>query len=169
MKTCCVTGHRPNGFPWNYYNKMLKQNTLYINSLKNTVLTLIKSGYINFICGGAIGVDLDFAKTIVQLRNTLYPFISLEIAVPCPEQDYKWSDDDKSIYRLLLSAANRITTVSDKYTSTCMQKRNEYMVNNSDIVLAVYNGKNKGGTYNTLNYAKKNNKKFIIINLNDFI
>jgi uncharacterized phage-like protein YoqJ len=44
-----------------------------------------------------------------------------------------------------------------------MQKRNEYMVDNSDIVIAVWDG-SKGGTYNCVKYAEKLGKKIIVIN-----
>ena len=49
-----------------------------------------------------------------------------------------------------------------------MQKRNEYMVTHSDFVLIVWNGKEKGGTYNTLKYTQKKKKNYDIIGLNEF-
>ncbi len=39
------------------------------------------------------------------------------------------------------------------------------MVDNSDLVLAFWNGENKGGTHNTICYAKKTNKQIEITNL----
>jgi len=44
-----------------------------------------------------------------------------------------------------------------------MQKRNEYMVDNADIVIAVWDG-TKGGTCNCVRYAKKLGKDIVIIN-----
>ena len=44
-----------------------------------------------------------------------------------------------------------------------MQKRNEYMVDNSDYVIAVWNGK-PSGTGNTVKYAKKKNKVALLVN-----
>ena len=38
-----------------------------------------------------------------------------------------------------------------------MMKRNKYMVDKSDIVVAVWNG-SKGGTANTVKYAKQSGK-----------
>ncbi|PAD70641.1 hypothetical protein CHH83_02225 [Bacillus sp. 7586-K] len=38
-----------------------------------------------------------------------------------------------------------------------MQKRNEWMVDNSDYVIAVWDG-TKGGTGNCVKYAQKQNK-----------
>lgn len=44
-----------------------------------------------------------------------------------------------------------------------MQKRNEYMVDNSDYVIAVWKGK-PSGTCNTVKYAMKNNKVVLLVN-----
>ena len=49
-----------------------------------------------------------------------------------------------------------------------MHKRNEYMVDNSDLVLAFWNGEESGGTYYTLSYAKKKNKRVFYCMLKDF-
>ena len=43
-----------------------------------------------------------------------------------------------------------------------MQKRNEYMVDNSDYVIAVWNGK-PSGTENTVKYANKKNKVVLLV------
>ena len=42
-----------------------------------------------------------------------------------------------------------------------------YMVDNSDLVLAFWNGKESGGTYYTLSYAKKKDKHVFCCMLND--
>ena len=43
-----------------------------------------------------------------------------------------------------------------------MQKRNKYMVDNSQIVIAVWNGK-PSGTANTVKYAREQGKTVIVI------
>lgn len=48
-----------------------------------------------------------------------------------------------------------------------MEKRNNYMVNKSDVVIAVWNG-TASGTYNTIKLCKKNGKKLKVIKLNCF-
>ncbi len=55
--------------------------------------------------------------------------------------------------------------MSENYTSDCMLKRNRYMVDNSDIVIAVWDGRSGSGTGATVNYAKKQGKKVIIIEI----
>ena len=46
-----------------------------------------------------------------------------------------------------------------------MQKRNEYMVDNSEKVYAFWNGEEKGGTWNTIQYARSKGKEIEIIDL----
>ena len=63
---CCVTGHRPKGFPFpcDLENPYF---LIYLEVLKDTVVELIYEGYEHFISGMANGVDLDFASTVSTL------------------------------------------------------------------------------------------------------
>ena len=168
-KTCCVTGHRPSGFPWNYNDKNCAEHKEYLQTMLSLLDSLIREeGYDFFICGGAIGVDTDFAETVLSLKEK-YPHIKLEIAVPCENQDLKWSDADKLKYRDILKKADIVTVLSKQYTRFCMQKRNQYMVDKSDFAVAFWNGKNKrGGTYNTIRYIERKHKDYELVDLDDF-
>lgn len=170
LKVCCVTGHRPQGFPWDYYDTESASYQEYIESMACYVGEVIRKQEVNyFIAGGAIGVDSDFAEIVLGLRDSFYDHIKLEIAVPCPNQDKYWSDTDKETYARILERADKVTYVSDKYTNFCMQKRNQYMVDHSDIVFAFWNeNKTSGGTYNTIQYAKKKNKQLELFVLNNY-
>ena len=53
-----------------------------------------------------------------------------------------------------------------EYYPAKMEKRNEYMVDHSDIVIAVWDG-SKSGTENCIKYAQKLNKRIIRINPNN--
>lgn len=167
MKTLCVTGHRPKGFPWDHNSKYEIEHLVYLQKLRETILIFALGGYSHFISGGAIGADLDFAKIVLDIRKDLS--VILEIAVPCPNQDLKWNKEDKILYDSIIKKADKVTLVSNSYTSFCMQKRNEYMVNNSDIILAVWNGAESGGTYNTIKYAQKVKKPIKFILLQDIV
>lgn len=170
LKVCCVTGHRPQGFPWDYYDTESISYQEYIESMACFVGEAIRKQKVNyFIAGGAIGADSDFAEIVLGLRDSFYDHIKLEIAVPCPNQDKYWSDKEKQAYAKLLKRADKVTYVSDKYTNFCMQKRNQYMVDHSDIVFAFWNeNKKSGGTYNTIQYAKQKNKQLELFVLNNY-
>ena len=158
-KICCCTGHRPQKFPWNYGEG--KEHKKYLAEMTRQIEKLIDSGYTYFISGGAIGVDMDFADAVLQVKKQ-YKDIMLEIAVPCRNQDLKWSKDDKKRYEKILSNADFVNVLSESYTSFCMQKRNEYMVDKSNLVLAFWNGEEIGGTWNTINYAERKGKQLLI-------
>ena len=162
MQTCC-TGHRPKGFPYRY-GVDTKKHSAYLQALKEkTEIAITEYGITNFISGMARGVDLDFAETVLKLRNK-YP-ITLECAIPCPNQTLNWNDTDKLRYESILNSADSVSLISDKYTSECMLKRNRYMVDKSELVIAVFNGTQKGGTWYTINYARKTDTAIKIIDL----
>lgn len=50
---------------------------------------------------------------------------------------------------------NLVKTLSMEYSETAYQERNQWMVDHSSKVIAVYDGK-AGGTRNTISYARKN-------------
>ena len=167
IKTCCVTGHRYKGFPWDY-NADKARTTAYLTRMYDIIENVItKGGFSRFISGGALGVDMDFAEAVLYFRDKKHYDISLEIAIPCPNQDLKWSTQDKDRYKTILDSADVKTLVNEHYTSFCMHKRNEYMVDNSDLVLAFWNGEDSGGTFYTLSYAQKKGKRVFCCMLND--
>ena len=163
MKTCCCTGHRPRGFPFKY-GIDTKKHKAYLHALSQKIeLAIAEYGITSFISGMALGVDLDFAETVLKLRNK-YP-ISLECALPCPNQTLKWWNTDKLRYESIINSADKINIVSDRYTRECMLKRNRYMVDKSELLIAVFNGIEQGGTWYTISYASKTDTAIELINL----
>ncbi len=126
-------------------------------------LAITEYGITNFISGMALGADMDFAEIVLKLRKK-YP-ITLECAIPCPNQTLKWNDKDKLRHENILKRADEIKLISERYTPECMLKRNRYMADKCELVIAVFNGIEKGGTWYTINYAKKANKHIEIIEL----
>ncbi len=162
-QTCCCTGHRPKGFPFKYGIDGQKHN-IYLKMLEQKIeLAINEYGITNFISGMALGVDMDFAETVLKLRNK-YP-VKLECAIPCPDQTLKWNDKDKLRYDGILKRADEINIISERYTPDCMLKRNRYMVDKSELIIAVFNGIQKGGTWYTIKYAKSKNKIIELIDL----
>lgn len=172
MKTCCVTGHRPKGFPFNYEAKDSIEMALYQEALAHKIKKLMRRGYASFITGMAKGVDLDFAWHVLRFRETIFRDIldiTLEAAIPYPSQSKSWQEPYIDDYEYILKYCDTRTIVSPAYRAGCEQRRNEYMVDKSDLVLAVWNGVRQGGTWNTIRYAQKVGKTIEIIYLHDII
>ena len=162
-KSCCCTGHRPGSFPFKY-GVDKRKHKIYLQALSQKIEFAITGyGITHFITGMAIGVDLDFAEIVLKLRNK-FP-ISLECAIPCPNQTLKWKDNDKLRYESILNIADKINIIGNRYTTDCMLKRNRYIVDKSELVIAVFNGIEKGGTWYTINYAKKTSTAIELIDL----
>ena len=62
--------------------------------------------------------------------------------------------------------ADIVKEIIDHYFAGCYQMRNEWMVDRSNLVIAVFNGQ-KGGTKNTVDYAKR--KSIKVVNVLDSI
>ena len=85
--TCCFTGHRPGKLPWGF-NEADPRCTALKRKIADAVDSAYQSGYRHFICGMAQGCDFYFAETVLALRARCGG-VTLEAAVPCPEQDRK--------------------------------------------------------------------------------
>ena len=57
-----------------------------------------------------------------------YPEVTVEAAIPCPTQADAWPEAERDRYRELVARCDMETMVSDTYSSTCMQRRDRYMV-----------------------------------------
>lgn len=150
--TCAFTGHRPLALPWG--NSETDPRCLEAKEKLNEAVTrAYEEGYRHFICGMAQGSDLYFGEAVVRLR-LIYPDVTLEAAVPFPEQCKRWPATDQERYWDLLDRCDMETLIQQSYTPTCMHRRNRYMVDHSSRLIAFYNGLGRrGGTLSTLNYA----------------
>ena len=116
----------------------------------------------HFITGMALGVDMYAAEIVLDLKSK-YPHITLESAIPCETQAIKWSVASRERYYNIAAKCDKETMLQREYTPDCMDKRNRYMVDHADYILAVWNGC-PSGTGNTVRYAHKKGKSIIVIN-----
>ena len=151
-----ITGHRPNklGNDYDLKSNLIKQ----IANKIHDILTQKRATIC--ITGMALGIDTLFAKIALQRG---IPYIA---AVPCINQDKLWVKSSKELYKTLLDNAQEVVYTSSyekEYTPWCMQIRNEWMVDNCDVLIAVWDG-TSGGTANCVKYAKSKDKEIIYIN-----
>lgn len=159
-KTVCFTGHRPEKLPFGgsdeaYVVRVLK-STLY-----KAVLDSIDEGYDCFITGLARGIDLWAGEIILDLKAEGRP-INLIAAAPFKGHGSSFHGAEKFSLGNILLNADKIVYVSQNYFKGCMQRRNEFMVNNSGKLIAVISDY-KSGTGSTIRYAEKRGLKMRII------
>ena len=164
--TVCFTGHRPQKLPCGF-NEDHPVSLRIKSQLRRLIVGIIeKKNATKFISGMAIGVDQWAAEIVLELKEE-YPNITLEAAVPCKNQTASWNVKNKERYERLLSHCDIVTMLQEQYTADCMQKRNEYMVQKADYIIAVWNGK-ASGTGNTIKYAVRQCKPVYYVDINDF-
>ncbi len=151
----CITGHRPNklyGYDLgNYRWQLLK------NKIENQ---LVQHKCKRFRCGMALGVDTIAAMACIDLKESGFD-IELIACIPFLGQESVWPAESRyQYYSLLDKCDDKVIVCKGGYASYKMQERNRYMVDNSDLVLAVWNGSN-GGTANCIRYAEEKNKEII--------
>lgn len=157
------TGHRPNklgGFSTSVHDRLV--------DLAIKVLPLYNTTQV--ISGMALGWDIALAKAAIKLG------IPLVAAVPFKEQYKAWKNKrDIDTYFDVLEESTVVYVdrlwdtkyivpgiSPDVYDVLKMQRRNEYMVDEAEAVLALWDG-SRGGTGNCVNYAES--KKRRVINL----
>ena len=159
--SCCFSGHRPQKLPWGF-NEDDERCVKMRNSAKVEIESAIKRGYNTFYCGMALGFDMMCAEIVLELKKK-YSYIKLIGAIPFKNQTERWVNKVQiDRYMKILKQLDESRCVYDKYQEGCMQERNKFMINNSTLVIALFNGRN-GGTKFTLDYARELDKEIIII------
>lgn len=158
-----ISGHRPNKLGGDYdLNSPLVVNisTKIVDILEEHRKILLLKGkgeIIEGITGMALGIDQLYAVLCTALS---IPFIA---AIPFPSQPMMWPIKSRNIYYGLLAKAKEKVYVSDDpFHPAKMQKRNEWMVDNCDLLIAVWD-KSPGGTANCVKYAF-DKKEIVYIN-----
>ena len=153
QRCCCFTGHRE--------DKLQRQQKEVLEDLKREITQAVEDGFTTFITGMAYGVDIWAGELILELRKK-HRDIHLIAAVPFEGFDSHWNESWRKRYRRLLKKADEVNYICGGYASFAYQRRNEWMVDRSSRVIAVYNGE-PSGTRNTINYAKKVDVPVVLI------
>lgn len=143
-------------------NKAFFTGHRHIDYLRKEINQLIdyacQLGINQFYCGMALGSDQIAAELLIgrKLRWTA--------VIPCADQDEKWTKKQRSHYRKLLDQAPKQIVLYPEYSPGCMQARNLWMIKHSDLCLAIWDGRQTGGTAMTVNAAIDRNLPIIHLN-----
>lgn len=139
----CGTGHRPDklgGYDAGVRGKLYDVAHNYL-AMEHRISEVVS--------GMALGFDQALARVAIDLG------IPVVAAIPFQGQERKWPADAQAYYRKLLERCKFAKLVCEgDYAPQKMQARNEWMVDYSHRVVALWNGDPTGGTYNCVQYAK---------------
>ena len=157
-----ITGHRPSeltvrglaAYPKPHqpdggyaYSRLV---TLFVKAFQLTKPSTVISGM-------ALGADQAAATAAIMLG------IPVIAALPMLGQENRWPVSSKNLYyNLLRQFAETVVVSEGAYTAHKMNIRNEWMVDNSDYTIALYNThKTQGGTFNCISYVEAQNKFYL--------
>lgn len=157
-KTCAFTGYRPSKMPWGY-DETDARCVEFRFRLREALEYLIGQGYTDFLSGGALGFDQMAAEIVLSLREK-YPWVRLVMVIPFDGQADKWSREQRGRWLEIIEASDRVIRISHEYDKGVFFKRNHYLVENADLLLAAFDGQ-PGGTAGTVAYAKRHGVRVV--------
>lgn len=142
-----ITGHRP-------------ERISDVNLVRNAMRTFFRENKPEIVIQGmAAGVDL-WSAAAASLENI--PYIAAKpFAGHAPRKDWKVAYD----WVWEHAHEQKIVDTAMSYPGSYVyQKRNIWMIDNANAVLAIWDGGHSGGTYNAISYAIKRELPIYIIN-----
>lgn len=169
MASIALTGHRPtklDGYDGStpYYRRL--QNELLRIALRT--LHGMSAGMLELHSGMALGADTVWAEAIIALKQVYLRRVRFVAHVPMPQQPDRWPAPAQVHYRELLAQADEVCTYGTEYTSQVMQARNVGMIDAAEMLIAVYDGSERGGTANAVRYAREIAKPVIYLHPDRF-
>lgn len=140
------TGHRPHklgGYGLDVYQNLVSFATRSLYEYHRYVTPVDR-----VLSGMALGWDQALCQACITLD------IPYTACVPFEDFDCRWPQKLRVYYNHLLDKANAVVVVSQVPALYSFQKRNEYMVDNCDAVLALWDG-SEGGTKDCIDYCNK--------------
>jgi uncharacterized phage-like protein YoqJ len=105
------------------------------------------------ITGGALGWDQAVAQACFTLG------VDYDMYIPLATQADQWPEEAQERWHALMRGARKVVVTGDPpYTPRLLQIRNERMVDECKVVLALWNGLPAGGTWNCVRYALMSQK-----------
>lgn len=157
------TGHRklegqyPPSPKWETVSQVVRELALSFVATNHTT---------HFASGGALGFDQVAASAIIRLKEQGFP-VTLTFALPFPGFETRWPDHSQATLKNLCQRADKVVYVDNdpRYFPWKMNRRNEYMVDRAQTVIALmYPDVKRGGTLNAVKYAEKKGKDTMVIN-----
>ncbi len=146
-KTCCGFGHR------DVFQNIEETLDLFIEKA-------ISKGCTLFYTGAMGDFDSIFSSAVRKAKHK-HPRLDIKLICVKPYLT-KELNDNKEYYYAMYDDIIIPTELADVHFKSIITKRNEWIIDNSDIVI-IYTVRDYGGAYNSLKYAKRRSKTIYTI------
>ena len=146
-KVCGVTGHRE--IPAEYMEQAEQ-------GLRCEIEKAIADGYTYFI-SALLTVQISYLPGLFWKRPKIIRRCAWRRRFLTATAISGWWRDERT--RAMLEACAKVEVISEEWASNVYMKRNRYMVGQADGVIAVYDGRENGGTVSTIRMVHAQRKE----------
>lgn len=164
-KACAIIGDKPTRFKFGY-----KEDYSLCKKIKRVMLEQIKmlynEGVTHFYVGGSLGAEMWAGEMILRLKEQPgYEEIELNVILPYEGHDSAWDERNRKRLQFLIRHSRESFVIGDRNCRESFTKRNYYMADHSEWVLAVCDNNISipSGTGEMIHYAKRMKKRIISI------
>ena len=149
-----VTGHRP--------QSLTPEQASWATAELERLAVKVRDGHGTqvAISGAALGADTWWARAGVRAGLDLWAYI------PFLAQPAKWEQADRKRWSALLSISKRTLVLGADYDVRLLHARNEFMIRDADMVIAVTDpAKTTGGTVSAMKKARAAGKTLVVVDV----
>jgi uncharacterized phage-like protein YoqJ len=146
--TACFTGHRSYDGSHN-------------RELERAIRGLYAQGYRNFLCGMAVGFDIEAAEVAISLKEELKG-LRIVAVVPFEGMQQRFTHALRARFDKVIAESDEVVTLAPRYSVEVYAVRNNFLVDNSSVTIAYFDG-SKGGTAYTVRRTTKQLHRLINI------
>ncbi len=147
MRSACFSGHRMDKLPVGIARRAV------LSMLQEEICRAVSIGITTFYCGTADGIDL-FAADIVRRMRETNPSLRIICVKPFRDFGKKLSGNERYLFNTIMMESAAVIELSDHYYPACFRVRNQYLVERSDLLIAVM-GESRSGTGQTIRMAQR--------------
>ncbi|WP_067923995.1 SLOG family protein [Alicyclobacillus shizuokensis] len=170
MPIYAFTGHRP-GRLGGYKDNPIRRSVIqFLRQMIHRVVYKYKT--VGFVTGGALGVDTWAADLVLEAKRRAEGHgkynIHLVLCLPSTDHGRNWREEDRRKLHAHMQSADFVNFVTQgPYDGPeCLMRRNRYMVDRSDGLIAVWDG-TPSGTGMIVSYAKERGVPVIAFHPNE--
>lgn len=146
MLSVALTGHRPERLGYAKDPYATESWGRMIDWLK---LKIQENDITDVYCGMANGCDIAYGIATLELKDEGY-LVKLHCILPC-----KNYNESNTWYKMLKDGADEWVELSEQFYKGCDDARDQYMVDHSDKLFAIWDGNKSGGVWSTIRKAQK--------------
>lgn len=159
--SACFSGYTECKMP---YSETSKEHEKLEEVLKTEIARLIWEGVSEFYVGGLTGIDTLAALLVMNIKEEFRTTANINLVVPYKGIENSFTVLQRENFEWIKQSAKTVTYMNDKYTKNCYRERNQYLVDNSDYLVAVMmEDETHSGTKMTINMGKEKSVEVRII------